>query len=413
MIPQHFIVLDAMPRLPNGKTDRARLPTPVQAPSVAGVHTSPRDEVERRVQAAMAATLGGPLGLGENFFEHGGHSLLAAQLMARLNRELELALPMRTVFEAQTPARLADAIRAAAAAAKGADARGIPRLADRQRAPLSLMQQRLWYLEQLHPGRVAYNTPSAHRLRGPMNAAAFERALQEVVDRQAILRTAIGQDDEGAFQRIHDTLTVQLLPVETLPGASLAEREAALMQRLEALIAEPFDLTAAPLFRVRLFQLDAQDHVFFFMAHHVIWDGWSFDLLYTELSAAYAAFCTDRPMPLPPPAIEYGDFAAWQRDWMQGEELERQLAHWRERLAGPLEPLELPAARPRPPRPSGGGATEWIRLPAASMEAVHALGQRTGTTAFMVLLAAYYVFLHRSGGQRDLVVGVPVRCRKT
>ena len=412
MIPQHFIVLNAMPRLPNGKTDRARLPAPAQAPSAADVQTSAGDDLERRVLAAMTASLGSQLGLEDNFFEHGGHSLLAAQLIARLNRELERALPMRMVFEAQTPARLAAAIRMAGAAAAQADARRIARLADRHRAPLSLMQQRLWYLEQLHPGRVAYNTPSAHRLRGPMNAVAFERALQEVVDRQAILRTSVGQDDDGAFQRIHDALPVQLLPAETLPGASLAEREAALMQRLTALVAEPFDLATAPLFRVRLFRLDEQDHVFFFMAHHIIWDGWSFDLLYTELSAAYAAFCAGQPMPLPPPAIEYADFAAWQRDWMQGEELERQLAHWRERLAGPLEPLELHAARARPPRPSGAGATEWIRLPAASMEAVHALGLRTGTTAFMVLLAAYYVFLHRSGGQRDLVVGVPVRGRE-
>ena len=413
MVPQHMIVLAALPRLPNGKIDRARLPAPVGEPASPASHVAPRDALEQRVVELMTAALGSPLGVEDNFFEHGGHSLLAAQLIARLNRELELALPMRTVFEAQTAARLAQAIRAAGEGCANSNHRRIPRLADRQRAPLSLMQQRLWYLEQLHPGRVVYNTPSAHRLRGPMDAGAFERALQAVVDRQAILRTSIEQDDGGPLQRIHDAIEVRLQPIEIVPGASLAEREAALTEQLTALIAEPFDLAAVPLFRVRLFQLGEQDHVFFFMAHHIIWDGWSFDLLYTELSAAYAAFCEGRPMPLPPPALDYGDFSAWQRDWMQGTELERQLAHWRERLAGPLEPLELPVARPRPPRMSGAGATEWIHLPAASMAAIHALGQRTGATPFMVLLAAYYVFLHRSGGQRDLVVGVPVRGRES
>ncbi|SEL09198.1 amino acid adenylation domain-containing protein [Pseudoxanthomonas sp. GM95] len=415
MIPQHLIVLDALPRLPNGKINRARLRAPSERPGADEARTLPRDATEERVVAAMAAVLGHAPGVDDNFFEHGGHSLLAAQLVARLNRELGLALPMRMVFEAQTAARLAAVVRAAGTtgATSAADnGLRITHQSDRTRAPLSLMQQRLWYLEQLHPGRVVYNTPSAHRLRGPMDEAAFERALQEVVDRQAILRTSIEAEDGVPEQRIHEAMPVRLLPVETLTGDSLAEREAALMARLDALIAEPFELASEPLFRARLFRLGENDHVFFFMAHHIIWDGWSFDVLYTELSAAYAAFCAGQPMPLPPPAIDYGDFAGWQREWMQGEELERQVSHWCERLANLPEPLELPAARMRPPRPSGAGATEWIRLPAAQMEAVRALGQRTGATAFMVLLAAYYVFLHRNGGQRDLVVGVPVRGRE-
>jgi len=412
MIPQHIIVLEALPRLPNRKIDRARLPAPIEGQACSDTRVAPRDALEQRVVAAMAAVLGHEPGVEDNFFEHGGHSLLAAQLVARLNREVEAALPMRMVFEAQTAAQLAAAIRVHGTSTPPAGRMCIARLPDRHRAPLSLMQQRLWYLEQLHPGRVVYNTPSAHRLRGPMDEEAFERALQEVVERQAILRTSIACEEGTPEQRIHDALPVRLLPVETLPGASPQEREAELMQRLAALIAEPFDLACAPLFRARLFRLDEHEHVFFFMAHHIVWDGWSFDILYAELSAAYAAFCAGLPMPLPPPAIAYGDFAAWQRAWMQGEELERQVAHWCERLASPPEPLELPVARPRPARPSGAGGTEWIRLPAASAEAVHALGQHIGATTFMVLLAAYYVFLHRSGGQRDLIVGVPVRGRE-
>ena len=412
MIPQHFIVLDAIPLLPNGKIDRKKLPAPSAAAAHVVERLAPRDELEQRVATAMASALGsGPLGVDDNFFEHGGHSLLVAQLTARLNRDLNLALPLRTVFEAPTVARLATAIRTSNVVGAAMPQRSIPRLSDRQRAPLSSMQQRLWYLEQLHPGRVVYNTPSAHRLRGPMNVVAFERALRETVRRQPVLRTSIETDETSAVQRIHDEVAVNLLPLEDLSGLPEGEREPELQRRLDALIAEPFDLTAAPLFRARLFRLGEQDHVFFFMTHHIIWDGWSFDLLYEDLSRAYVAFCADQPMPLAPLAVEYGDFAAWHRDWMQGDELARQLAHWLQRLSGTLEPLELPTDQPRPARMSGAGATEWIRMPADSLAAIHALGQRAEATSFMVLLSAYYVLLHRLSGQRDLIVGTPVRGR--
>ena len=412
MIPQHFIVLDAIPLLPNGKVDRKKLPAPSAVTGKVVERLAPRDELEQRVATAMASALGsGALGVDDNFFEHGGHSLLAAQFTARLNRDLNLALPLRMVFEAPTVARLAVAIRANGVAGVSAPPRSIPRLPDRDRAPLSSMQQRLWYLEQLHPGRVVYNTPSAHRLRGPMNEVAFERALRETVRRQPVLRTSIEPDETSAMQRIHADVEVNLLPVEDLSDLPAGARESQLHRRLDALIAEPFDLTAAPLFRARLFRLGERDHVFFFMTHHIIWDGWSFDLLYEDLSRAYVAFCADQPTPLTPLAVEYGDFAAWHRDWMRGDELARQLAHWLQRLSGTLEPLELPADRPRPARMSGAGATEWIRLPAEHLAAIHALGQRVEATSFMVLLSAYYVLLHRLSGQRDLIVGTPVRGR--
>ena len=412
MIPQHFIVLDAIPLLPNGKVDRKSLPAPSAVAGKVVERLAPRDELEQRVAAAMASALGrGALGVDDNFFEHGGHSLLAAQFTARLNRDLDLALPLRTVFEAPTVARLAAAIRAYGDASASVSPRSIPRLPDRDRAPLSSMQQRLWYLEQLHPGRVVYNTPSAHRLRGPMNEVAFERALRETVRRQPVLRTSIESGEASALQRIHTEVEVNLLPAEDLSGLPEDVRESELQRRLDALIAEPFDLTTPPLFRTRLFRLSEQDHVFFFMTHHIIWDGWSFDLLYEDLSRAYVAFCADQPTPLTPLAVEYGDFAAWHRDWMQGDELARQLAHWLQRLGGALEPLELPADQPRPARMSGAGATEWIRLPGESLTAIHALGQRAEATSFMVLLSAYYVLLHRLSGQRDLIVGTPVRGR--
>ena len=412
MIPQHFVALDAIPLLPNGKIDRKSLPAPSQqtAPAARAEHRGPRNDTERRVAEAMEAVLALPgLDVRDNFFALGGHSLLAAQLTARLNRQFGIALSFRTLFDAPTIEGLAEAIDAQRGPAEAIDE--IARLADRSLAPLSSMQQRLWYLEQLHPGRVVYNTPSAHRLRGPMDVAAFRQALRDVVRRQPVLRTSIESTDHGGWQRIHEDIALEL-PVEDLSTLAPGERMAALMRALEADIAVPFDLATPPLFRARLFRLDDNDHVLYFMAHHIVWDGWSFDLLYDDLSRAYVARCAGEPQsPLAPLPVEYADFAAWHREHLRSAPVQQQLAHWLKTLDGALEPLELPADRPRPARMSGAGATEWVRIPAERVAAVHALAQQAQATPFMVLLAAYYVLLHRLSGQRDLVAGTPVRGR--
>jgi amino acid adenylation domain-containing protein len=414
MVPQHFIVLDAIPLLPNGKIDRPRLPAPTEAPMDAADRVAPRDELERRVAAAMAAVLGGgEPGVDDNFFERGGHSLLAAQLTTRLNREFGIGLSLATVFRAPTVARLASTIRELAGTASSRALPAIQVLPDRRRAPLSILQQRLMYLEQLRGGRVAYNTPSAHRLHGRMDEPAFERALQEVVRRQAVLRTSIDwRDDEEPQQHVHAAVAVNLLPIEDLSQIPADEREEELGRRLGELIDEPFDLARAPLFRTRLFRLDPEQHVFFFVAHHIVWDGWSFELLCAELSTLYAAFARGEPAPLLPLSIQYGDFAAWHRAWMSGEELARRLEFWKSHLRGALDPLDLPTDQPRPMRMSGAGSTEWMHFPGRVAEAIRKLGQEVEATPFMVLFAAFYVFLYRHSGQRELIVGTPVRGRE-
>jgi amino acid adenylation domain-containing protein len=413
MLPQHFVTLHALPLLPSGKIDRRRLPPPQVITGDAVERVAPRDDIERAVATAMEAALGRvDLGVDDHFFALGGHSLLAAQLAARLGRDLQCTLPLRTIFDAPTVAKLAAVIRGSEVAAHPHVERVIARRPDRARAPMSLMQQRLWYVEQINPGRVVYNTPSAHRLRGPMNASAFERALRETVQRQSILRTSIEPDETSAIQRIHDDVPVNLLPVEDLSSLPDNAREAQLQRRLDELTAQPFDLAVPPLFRAQLFRVGENEHVFFFMTHHIVWDGWSFDILYQDLAHAYAAICADRPLSLPPLAVEYGDFAVWQREWMRGDELSRQLAYWTAHLSGRIEPLELPADRPRPARMSGKGATHWIRQPGSSVADLHALAQRAEATPFMLLLTAYFILLHRLSGQRDVVVGTPVRGRE-
>ncbi|WP_201797486.1 condensation domain-containing protein, partial [Mizugakiibacter sediminis] len=417
MVPQHFLVLQALPLLPNGKLDRKALPAPADLAHETGTHAdfvAPRDDLERTIAAEMEAVLALPgLGVDDNFFELGGHSLLAAQLTARLNKALGLALPLRTLFEAPTVARLAEAVRAASAEPAHARraARVIPRRADRARAPLSLMQQRLWFLEELDPGRVVYNTPSAHRLLGPMDERAFERAFNALIRRQPVLRTTIVKENGEPVQAILPQLEVTLFPAEDLSALEPAAREALLQRRIAELTAQPFELVGAPLFRTHMFRLGAEEHVLFFMIHHLIWDGWSFDVFYEEMAALYPAACEGRDAELPELAVDYGDFAAWHREWMQGEELAAQLAHWRKLLADVPEPLELPSDRPRPPRMSGVGRNAWIRVDKPAVDALRELARRADATLYMALLALYYVMLCRHTGQRDLVVGTPVRGR--
>jgi len=422
MVPQHFVRLPAIPLLPNGKIDRkALLPPSLQAAGPAAAPTAtapvaPRDELQARVLKAMEEVLGRPgLGLDEGFFEAGGHSLLAAQLCARLGRELDLPVPLRLLFDAPTALRLAEALRPrlAAPAERASVALAVPRRADQSTAPMTLMQQRLWVFEQMEPGGVTYNTPSAHRLHGPMDVQAFERAFQEMVRRQASLRTVIVQEGEGAVQRVLESVDASLLPLTDLSHLPERARMAALMEDLEARTAQPFALDQAPLFRAHFYRLADDDHVLYFMTHHIIWDGWSFDVFYAEMSALYEAFAAGRPSPLPELEVSYGDFAAWHLQRLQGGALERQVAHWKQHLQGELEPLHLPEDKPRPARASGIGGTDWVHVDAATTDALREVGTRAGATLFMTLLAAYYVLLHRMSGQDDLVVGLPYRNRHT
>ncbi|WP_255557236.1 non-ribosomal peptide synthetase [Dyella sp. ASV21] len=412
MVPQHMMALEAIPLLPNGKIDRKALPAPpVHSVAADRPRQAPQSDTERRVAAAMEAVLALPeLDVNDNFFSLGGHSLLAAQLTARLNREFEITLSFRTLFDAPTIASLAATIDQLKASGAAISAPPMTRRAEQGRAPLSLMQQRLWALEELQPGRVTYNAPSAHRLRGAMNEAAFDQAMHELMRRQPILRTAFRrQGDE--VEQVVDDVALTLFPAEDLSALAESERESVLMQRLQTLTDTPFDLTRAPLFSARMFKLAPDEHVFFFMPHHIIWDGWSFDILYAELSQLYKAFAEGRPSPLAELPVSYGDFATWHAQWLESEPFKAQLDYWRERLAKAQETHALPTDHPRRPGMSGVGRTEWIRVPKDKTDAMHQVAKQADATLNMALLALYYVLLSGMAGQRHLVVGTPVRAR--
>ena len=407
MVPQVFVPLATFPLTPSGKVDRKALPDPGNQRSEQE-HVAPRTDAERLIARIWQETLGiARVGATDNVFHLGAHSLLAAQVATRLSREWGRTVLMRSVFQHPTVAALGAFLDAEVGKAPTTS---IPRRADRTRAPLSLMQQRLWFLEQMDPGRSTHNVPSAHRLRGALDLAAFRRAFDELVRRQDSLRTILRMTQDVPEQLVLPHTPVALT-LEDLSSVAPAGREAALKRRLEAETAATFDLESGPLYRSILFRLREDEHVLFFMAHHLVFDGWSFDLLYNELSKLYAAFRHGEGSPLGELPVAYGDFAEWHREWLRGEELERQVSHWKQRLDGALEPLELPADRPRPPVFSGRGGSAWLRISSDRTAALGQVARRADATLFMALLSAFSVLIARHSKRREVVIGTPVRGR--
>jgi amino acid adenylation domain-containing protein len=415
MVPQHIMLMEAIPLLPNGKIDRKSLPAPM-AHSLAetGERIAPRNDDERRVAAAMEAVLCLPdLDVRDDFFALGGHSLLAAQLTAKLNREFNVTLSFRTLFDAPTVEQLAAAIGSQVATGNTPAAEPIIHRNDTEQdhAPLSLMQRRLWALEKMHPGRVTYNAPSAHRLRGTMDEHAFDMAFQALIQRQPSMRTAIRDLGSDVMQVVQAQLTYPLFPAEDLSHLPPEAREERLMARLRELTDTPFDLGTAPLFSAKLFKLSDNEHAMFFMPHHIIWDGWSFDIFYNELSALYRAFTAGQPSPLAPLPVTYGDYAEWHAHWLESPAFQTQLSFWRDRLTQVGDVRALPTDYPRRPGMSGLGRTEWIHVSREHTDAMHDVARQADATLNMTLLALYFAMLSSSAGQRDLVVGTPVRAR--
>ncbi|MGN6482606.1 non-ribosomal peptide synthetase, partial [Luteibacter sp.] len=317
------------------------------------------------------------------------------------------------LFDAPTIEQLAAAIGSQVASGSTPAAEPIVHRADtaQDHAPLSLMQRRLWALERMHPGRVTYNAPSAHRLRGPMDEHAFDMAFQALIQRQPSMRTAIRDMGADVMQVVQPQLTYPLFPAEDLSRLPVDEREERLMGRLRELTDTPFDLATAPLFSARMFKLGEGDYAMFFMPHHIIWDGWSFDIFYNELSALYRAFAAGQPSPLAALPVTYGDFAEWHAHWLDSPAFQTQLSFWRDRLAQVGDVRALPTDYPRRPGMSGLGRTEWIHVSREHTDAMHDVARQADATLNMTLLALYFAMLSSSAGQRDLVVGTPVRAR--
>ena len=276
--------------------------------------------------------------------------------------------------------------------------------------PLSYAQQRLWLLDRLLPTGSIYNVPKVYRLRGALRVEALQWALDELVERHESLRTRFGFEESGPVQVIAARLRVELA-VEDLTGLAAGEREGEARRRAQEEAQTPFDLERAPLLRARLLRVHEQEHWLLLTLHHIITDGWSSGVLARELSELYGAHCRGEASGLPGLPVQYADYAVWQREWLQGEVLEQQLAYWKPALAG-LPALELPTDRPRPPMASFRGERIDFEIDRATdAERSRTSAAREGATLFMTLLAAFQVLLYRYSGQEDIAVGAPIAGR--
>jgi amino acid adenylation domain-containing protein len=410
MVPADFVWLDSLPRLPNGKVDRRALPAPAGFPlGESDRKTAPRTEVENLVAQIWREVLGiDGIGGDDNFFELGGHSLLAAQVAAKMREIFERPVALRDIFETPTVVGLA-----ALAARTESGAENLPaiaRSAEKRDAQLSFGQEPMFVFSQLFGGADFLNLPYGYRLDGHLDRAALKRALEEMIARHEILRTAFLDDSAGACQiaRRRAALKLRFTDLARLPKE---EQEAKLEAISRTDAAQAFDLETAPLLRAILIRLAEARHVLLITLHHLIADQWSMGVLRRELAALYEAFSQDRPSPLPALPFQYAGFASWQRRMVECGAFDRQISYWKNSLERPAPRLDFQRRLKRKSAPRFQSARAPLRFETGLLDRIKSFGREQGCTPFMIFLTALGILLRARTGARDIRIGTLVANR--
>ncbi|MGZ5581455.1 MAG: amino acid adenylation domain-containing protein, partial [Methylobacter sp.] len=405
MIPSHFMVLEVLPLTPNGKIDRKALPAPDL--SIQGEQQLPHTETEQLLCSLWSQVLRLDVAtISANFFAAGGHSLLATQLVSRIRESFDIEMPLRTVFEYPLLREQAEWLDRQQ---RGSELPAILPLAEGEPLALSFAQQRLWFLAQLAGQSATYNMPAALRLEGRLDEDALQKALSALIQRHETLHVCFPMVDGNPTVQVNEIYNP--LSVTDLSGLADGEQECQIAEWFDRHANSPFDLSTGPLFNAHLLKLGGEQHILLFNMHHIISDGWSTGVMIRDWCRLYDAHLQNRQPQLLELAIQYSDYAAWQRNWLQGEVLERQLAYWADKLSGAPELLELPADNPRPAVMSYRGKHLQSTLNSVLTQAIKTLSRKQGVTDFMALLAAFTVFLSRYSGQTDIVIGCPIANR--
>jgi len=409
MVPAAIVELAAIPLSAHGKVNRKALPQ-WEFTAAEVKYQPPRTPTEELLAGIWSEVLGMErIGIHDNFFELGGHSLSAMQVTSRLRSALQVELPFSAIFQAPAVHSLAAQIESVRRNRTG---QALPPLLPGNTSesyPLSFAQQRLWFMDRLHPESTFYNISGAVRLLGELELAALEQALSTVAERHQVFRTRFALNNEEPVQVVEKDARLAL-EHEDLRPLTPEEREHHFRKKIAAAYRKPFNLNRAPLARAILLRLGEKEHVLFVSMHHIVCDGWSINLLIRELTELYAAFNQGRPSSLPALPVQYVDYARWQHEYLKGPVLERHLSYWRSQLSN-APALNLPTDRPRPALESFSGAYCGFVVPLELTAGLKNLARSQSSTLFMVLLAAWETLLYRYSGQADLTLGMPVANR--
>jgi amino acid adenylation domain-containing protein len=421
MVPAAFVILSCLPLTPNGKIDRKALPKP-DADRVGDDFEPPATPTQDLVGGIWSEILGlERIGRRDQFFELGGHSLLATQVMSRVRATFHIELPLRTLFDHPTVEAFAAAIDQTVPQGEGAQAPMLVPMPKTDEMPLSFAQQRLWFLTQMDPESGAYNLPFALRLGGMLNHRILERSFLELIRRHETLRTTFPALNGEPRQVIVETDHFSI-PIEDLTTLSEPDRTAAIRRHAESQAHQPFYLDRDVPIRALLLRVSADAHILLVTVHHIAADAWSLAVVTHEVATVYNALAAQAESSvnrsveatssfLPPLPIQYRDFALWQRQWLQGTVLERELGYWKQRLGAAPPQLTLPTDHPRPEQQSYRGGRIAFHVPGELLEPLRRLSRRQGVTLFMTLLAAFKVLLSKLAGQQDILVGTDVANR--
>ena len=404
MVPSAFVSLPALPLTPNGKLDRRALPAPERQTESYRAPRTPEEEILCGIFADVLSVE--RVGVDDNFFALGGHSLTATRLVSQIRATMEIDVPLKLLFEAPSVAQLAPHLR-------GAHKPRMPLVRQERpaRLPLSNSQQRLWFIDQLEGSSAQYNLPEALRLRGELDVPALRKSIQTIIQRHETLRTHFAYADDSPFQVIEPELKAEL-PIEDLSTLSEIEQQTRVLSALNQEFERPFDLSRGPLFRMRLFKIGERDYIFLRTLHHIISDGWSQAVFNNEFMQLYEALHKGEPNPLQPLAVQYADYAIWQRRWLTEEKVASDLQYWKIQLADIPEQLELPKDRPRQARRRYGADVCSITVPADILAALKRVSHAYDATLYMTLLSTFALLLQRYSGQDDIVVGSPIANRQ-
>ncbi|HKV91322.1 MAG TPA: amino acid adenylation domain-containing protein, partial [Candidatus Angelobacter sp.] len=408
MVPGVVVMVEQLPMTPSGKVDRRQLQAMQDdLTSVQSGYVAPRTAVEEILCGVWEEVLKtGRVGVNDNFFERGGHSLLGMQMVSRLRTIFSVDLPLRDLFNLPTVAGLAATLDRNHTLTPAARIEPIPR---HSALPLSFEQQRLWFLGQFENAKSAYNIFLPLRLEGDLDAAALERAVREIVRRHEALRTRFIPVESGPAQLIESP---EFCCWEVIDLSGCVEPEAKARQHIEQEARHAFDLQTGPLLRAGLVRIGEEQNILLLNMHHIISDAWSLGVLRRELRALYTEFTGGAPAYLPELAVQYADFASWQQEHLSGEELDQHLRCWELKLAGMPESLEFTTDRARPAEKGSRGALHAFTVPPEITQELRKLARREGSTFFMTLLAVVQVLMWRYTGQTDVVLGTPVANRR-